>query len=329
MMFVLYGFWETCIIWCSCCYIWFLRDLYHMMFVLYGFWETLIIWCSCCLTVTQEEQLTLPEHLISPPVCSGFHVAWSLVFCVVFCRSFCPFSFGNCCRSIYSFWLPLWYLQTFLKKVNWSCKQEIVLGTKTDVFASICSTDLAHECEMNPLQLDWILNQSSRKFTGVRIQVMWNPIVPCRSYCFSGSWNVWLKEFEDTKQVIRIHKSKDRQTPWAKEKGQRDIQRSTKHTHKAKDRVTQTPKRNRSESFRIYRKVGIQIIWNPIVPCHSYCSCGCRIVQSSRIFTQVRFQIFFIPIVPYHSDCSFDSIILQLLCIFLKNDSSESGGGRI
>jgi hypothetical protein len=78
------------------------------------------------------------------PVFSGFHVAWSLVFCVVFCRSFCPFSFGNCCRSIYSFWLPLWYLQTFLKKVNWSCKQEIALGTKTDVFASICSTDLAH-----------------------------------------------------------------------------------------------------------------------------------------------------------------------------------------
>jgi hypothetical protein len=67
---------------------------------------------------------------------------------------------------------------------------------------TICSTDLAHECEMNPLQLDRILNQSSRKFTGVRIQVMWNPIVPCHSYCSSGSWNVWLEEFEDTKQVI-------------------------------------------------------------------------------------------------------------------------------
>ena len=32
------------------------------------------------------------------------------------------------------------------------------------------------------------------------------------------------------------------QTPqWPKEKGQKDKQRSTKHTHKTKDRVTQTP----------------------------------------------------------------------------------------
>ena len=28
---------------------------------------------------------------------------------------------------------------------------------------------------------------------------------------------------------------------WPKEKGQRDKQRSTKHTHKTKDRVTRTP----------------------------------------------------------------------------------------
>jgi len=47
----------------------------------------------------------------------------NLVFCVVYCRSlfvFCPFSFGHCtcCLpfSIYDFWLPSWYLQTFLKQ---------------------------------------------------------------------------------------------------------------------------------------------------------------------------------------------------------------------
>jgi hypothetical protein len=45
------------------------------------------------------------------------------------------------------------------------------------------------------------------------------------------------EELEDTKWIIRIRKSKkDRQR-----NGQKDIQRSTKHTHKAKDRVTRTP----------------------------------------------------------------------------------------
>jgi hypothetical protein len=35
----------------------------------------------------KQQLLTLPEHLSSPPVFSGVCVAWSLVFCVVFCRS--------------------------------------------------------------------------------------------------------------------------------------------------------------------------------------------------------------------------------------------------
>ena len=41
-----------------------------------------------------------------------------------------------------------------------------------------------------------------------------------------------------------------------KEKGQRDKQRSTKHTHKTKDRVTWTPQKNRDElrcSGRVFR----------------------------------------------------------------------------
>ena len=36
-------------------------------------------------------------------------------------------------------------------------------------------------------------------------------------------------------------KSKTDTTQWPKEKGQRDKQRSTKHTHNTKDRVTRTP----------------------------------------------------------------------------------------
>ena len=45
------------------------------------------------------------------------------------------------------------------------------------------------------------------------------------------------KEFEDTKGVIRIHKSKDRQHNGQKKK---DKKRSTKHTHKTKNWVTRT-----------------------------------------------------------------------------------------
>jgi len=49
------------------------------------------------------------------------------------------------------------------------------------------------------------------------------------------------EEFEDTKGVIRIRKSKkNSQHNDQKEKGQNDKHRSTKYTHKTKDRVTRT-----------------------------------------------------------------------------------------
>jgi hypothetical protein len=52
----------------------------------------------------------------SSPDFSCVRVARSLVFCVVFCRSFfalCLFFFRHIALSvIYGFWLPLWYLQT-------------------------------------------------------------------------------------------------------------------------------------------------------------------------------------------------------------------------
>ena len=46
------------------------------------------------------------------------------------------------------------------------------------------------------------------------------------------------EEFKETKGVIKIRKSKDRQHNDQKKK---DKQRSTKHTHKTKDHVTRTP----------------------------------------------------------------------------------------
>ena len=49
------------------------------------------------------------------------------------------------------------------------------------------------------------------------------------------------EEFEDTKGVIRICKSKeDLQHNGQKKKGLKKWQQSTKHTHKTKDRVTRT-----------------------------------------------------------------------------------------
>ena len=72
------------------------------------------------LSLEEQELLTLPEHLSSPPVFSWIHVSRSLVLYVCFvdrCLSFCTFYFGHCVvcsSSIYGFWLPLWYLQTLL-----------------------------------------------------------------------------------------------------------------------------------------------------------------------------------------------------------------------
>jgi hypothetical protein len=39
----------------------------------------------------------------------------------------------------------------------------------------------------------------------------------------------------------------EQKTQWPKEKVQKDKQRSTKHTHKAKDRVTRTSQKTRGE----------------------------------------------------------------------------------
>ena len=78
------------------------------------------------LWLVEQELLTLPEHLSSPPVFSGVRVTRSLVLYVCVpdrCLSFCAFSFGHCVfsSSIYGFWLSLWYLQTLLVNYRKSC----------------------------------------------------------------------------------------------------------------------------------------------------------------------------------------------------------------
>jgi hypothetical protein len=76
--------------------------------------------------LVEQELLTLPVHLSSPPVFSEVRVTRSLVLYVCFpdrCLSFCAFSFGHCvvCSSIYGFWLPFWYLQILLVNYRKSC----------------------------------------------------------------------------------------------------------------------------------------------------------------------------------------------------------------
>ena len=84
-----------------------------------GFVTRLTWW----VPLVEQELLTLPEHLSSPPVFSMVRVTRSLVLYVCFvdrCLSFCTFSFGHCVvcsSSIYGFWLPLWYLQTLFIKL--------------------------------------------------------------------------------------------------------------------------------------------------------------------------------------------------------------------
>ena len=59
-----------------------------------------------------------------------------------------------------------------------------------------------------------------------------------RGFCFIRcTRRVWRYQ----KEVIRIHKSKKDKQQWPKEKGQKDKQRSTKHTYTTKGRVTRTP----------------------------------------------------------------------------------------
>ena len=81
-----------------------------------GFVTRLIRW----VPLVEQELLTLPEHLSSPPAFSGVRVTRSLVLYVCFvdhCLSVCTFFFWPLCCLFFSdiwFWLPLWYLQALL-----------------------------------------------------------------------------------------------------------------------------------------------------------------------------------------------------------------------
>ena len=82
------------------------------------------------------------------------------------------------------------------------------------------------------------------------------------------------EEFEDTKRVIRICISKKNTHNTMAKKVQMDKQRSTKHTHKTKDRVTRTPLKTGGE-FRCSGRVSsscstsgtrrVNLVKNPVI----------------------------------------------------------------
>ena len=69
------------------------------------------------VSLVEQWLLILPEHMSSHPVFSWVRVSRSLVFCVVFCRSFFVLlsfflSHFAVCLSAYGFWFPFWSLQS-------------------------------------------------------------------------------------------------------------------------------------------------------------------------------------------------------------------------
>ena len=94
-------------------------------------WGGLVTRLLRWVSLVEQELLTLPEHLRSPPVFSGISLTRSLILYACFadrCLSFCTVSFGRCVvcmSSIYGFWLTLWYPQTFFMGESLDCYQKM------------------------------------------------------------------------------------------------------------------------------------------------------------------------------------------------------------
>jgi hypothetical protein len=99
--------------------------------------------------------------------------------------------------------------------------------------------------------------------------------------CFTVVVGLLLGFFLHTRRVWRYQRGnqntyieEEQTTQWRKEKGQKDIQRSTKHTYKTKDRVTWTPLKTRGEltcSGRISSSCStsdtrrVNLVTNPVI----------------------------------------------------------------
>ena len=93
------------------------------LFDIFKLFLSFFCWPLCCLSffhlwllITSDIFKLFLSFLFWPLCCLSFHL-WLLITSLVSSNFSCPFSFGHCVvcpSSIYGFWLPLWYLQTFL-----------------------------------------------------------------------------------------------------------------------------------------------------------------------------------------------------------------------
>jgi hypothetical protein len=194
------------------------RFLYQMMFVLFN----------------SNTPGATYEHLAlsSPPIFSPIRVVQCQVFCVMFSISFCSFSIGYCITytsMIYGIWLSLWYLQTFFSIVD-------VIDGINKYWAGC--RELSDPTENKDLH--WSLSLTCYITNVERIVKTWNHI--------SDLFYLNLKWLVSLRRVWRYQRGnqnpyieEEQTTQWPSGKGQKDKQRSTKHTYKTTDRVTRTP----------------------------------------------------------------------------------------
>jgi hypothetical protein len=118
-------------------------------------------WLSSTLSVltrrvslVEQEQLTLPEHLSSPPGFSGVRVTRSLGLYVCFvdrCLSFCTFSFSHCVvcsSSIYGFWF-FGIFKLFLR-TGWLLRNIYISN------GIVSSSFYTNVLSLSPTKLNWV-----------------------------------------------------------------------------------------------------------------------------------------------------------------------------
>jgi hypothetical protein len=138
--------------------------------------------------LVEQELHTLPEHLSSTPVFSGFRVTRSLVLYVCFvdrCLSFCIFSFGHCVLLYTDSDCPFGIFKLFLYKKyilipSWFAKQ------KKDKQRSTKHTYKTKDrVTRNPLKTGVELRCSGRVCSSCstsgtrRVNLVTNPVISC------------------------------------------------------------------------------------------------------------------------------------------------------
>ena len=89
------------------------------------------------MPLVEQELLTLPEHLSSPPVFSGVCVTQSLVLCVCFVDRCLSFFFWPLCHLFFCdsrILITVWYLQTLLSLQERSTYSDHITETGVSKF---------------------------------------------------------------------------------------------------------------------------------------------------------------------------------------------------